>query len=194
MILESRGVSRMRWSALVFAMLALGACDRSEIPASAACARSASHEVAWSHATAPDVITARAEGPSCGQAMLTLAARNANGDLLWVFAAPAYDMLAGGGPLDAAVSAEVMDAFLAGWADVSLMRAGALPHWAEGAAMPGEGAAPFAYAAQLPREAYEAARARDATMLCYAAALEASQCLIIDPASNAPSKLVAFGP
>ncbi|MEZ6022191.1 MAG: hypothetical protein R3C16_01975 [Hyphomonadaceae bacterium] len=35
-------------------------------------------------------------------------------------------------------------------------------------------------------------RAGDLPMLCYAAAVEASQCLIIDPLSHAPAMIVAF--
>jgi len=37
-------------------------------------------------------------------------------------------------------------------------------------------------------------RARNLPMICYAAAAEASQCLIVDPASHAPTMMVAYGP
>jgi len=44
------------------------------------------------------------------------------------------------------------------------------------------------------RETYEMLRARNLAMICYAAAVEASQCLIIDPGSQAPTMIVAYGP
>ena len=36
-------------------------------------------------------------------------------------------------------------------------------------------------------------RARNLRMICYAAAVEATQCLVIDPASHAPTMIVAYG-
>lgn len=182
---------------LCAAVLALSGCGQNADSASdaSACARSATREVVWSGATA-DTITARSEGPSCAQAVVTFVARNADGDPLWTFASTYYDMTMGGIPPEGApeVSAGQMDEFLAGWVNVTTMRSGELPAWREDAATLTESATTFAYDTPFDRETYEALRARNLAMICYAAAVEASQCLIVDPASHAPTLMVAYGP
>ena len=153
-------------------------------------------EVTWSSASAADVITARADGPSCAQAIVTFSARNAGGDPLWAFASTYYDMVAGGIAPEGAppVTEAQMDRFLAGWADVSVMRSSELPLWRADAATLSESAGTFSYDTPFTREVYEMLRARDLPMICYAAAVETSHCLLIDPASSTPTKIVAFGP
>jgi hypothetical protein len=182
---------------LLLTLLALGACTRMDNTASNAadCSRSATHEVTWS-GEAPDVITARAEGPSCAQAVVTWVARNANGDPLWAFASTYYDMSMGGMPSEGAppVSSEQMDRFLSDWANVSLMRTTELPEWRGGVATLTEGATTFAYDTPFDRETYEMLRTRDLPMLCFASAVEAADCLIVDPLSRAPTRIVSYGP
>lgn len=188
----------MRRVLFVFAALALAACGQQQQTArsAGACARSATHQVTWSNAEAPDVITTSSNGPSCAQAVVTFVARNAAGDGLWAFASPYYDLTAGGSPPEnaARVSNEDMDRFLQGWANVSEMRTGELPQWRADAATLTESATTFAYETPFDRETYERLRASNLPMICYASAVEATQCLIIDPASNAPAKMVAYGP
>ena len=143
----------------------------------------------------PDTITTRAEGPSCLQAVVTFTARNARGDPLWTFISTYHDMTAGGiAPADApAVSPEAVDRFLAGWADVTAQTSQRLPPWPESApAIVSEGA--LTYSTALSRARYEAIRERDLRMICYAAAVDATQCLVIDPSSNAPTMIAAYGP
>jgi hypothetical protein len=94
----------------------------------------------------------------------------------------------------AAITDEQMDTFLAGWADVTLQRSGELPQWREGFDTLSASAQTFSYDTPFDRETYEMLRARNLEMICYAAAVEASQCLIIDPASHAPIMMVAYGP
>jgi hypothetical protein len=150
--------------------------------------------VRWSDPDAADTVTTRSEGPSCAQAAVLLVARNAEGDALWTFASTYYDMTTGGVPPEnaPAVSDAQMDAFLNGWANVTAGASGALPEWREGAAGP---AGPtFQYSTSFEREAYEAMRQRNLPMICYAAAAEATQCLVVDPVSRAPSVIVAYGP
>lgn len=187
----------MRFLTLVVA-IALSACGQSNNAEStaSACARTATHDVTWSIEGAPDTITTRSDGPSCAQAVVTFVARNSAGDPLWAFASTYYDMTAGGIPPEGApaVSAEQMDTFLAGWADVTTQRSSELPEWRADAATLTESAVTFAYDTPFERETYEMLRARDLPMICYAAAVEASQCLIIDPASHAPTMIVAYGP
>lgn len=181
---------------LLAAALALSACGQNASTQSA-CARSATHEVTWSAEGSPDTITTRADGPSCAQAVVTFVARNSAGDPLWAFASTYYDMTFGGIPPEgaAAVTNEQMDAFLTGWANVTEERTAAfLPEWREGFDTLSASAQTFSYDTPFDRETYEMLRARDLPMICYAAAVEASQCLIIDPASRAPIMIVAYGP
>jgi hypothetical protein len=176
------------------ASLALTACG-GEPPRAGGCAREAQHQFTWSNPSAPDTVTARAEGPTCRQAMVTLAIRDARGNPLWAFAAPYHILKAGDGPLDetfAAVDEAEMDAFLSRWADLSVQNTGELPQWREGEArLSGE---TFAYYTELEREAYEMLRGRDLAMACFAAAAESTTCLIVDPLSRAPAMMVAYGP
>ncbi|UPT64404.1 MAG: hypothetical protein M0D54_07725 [Hyphomonadaceae bacterium JAD_PAG50586_4] len=185
----------MRRFLLGLAVLALSGCAEPASTSQSACALSATHEVAWTAET-PDVVTTSASGPSCAQAVVQFVVRNSAGDPLWTFASTYYDMSYGGVPPEGApsVANEQMSTFLAGWADVTEMRSGELPEWREGVATLTESATTFAYDTPFDRETYEMLRARNLAMICYAAAVEASQCLIVDPGSHAPTMIVAYGP
>jgi hypothetical protein len=176
--------------------LALSACGQQQPQTGAACAHDARHEVNWTREDAADVITTTSQGPRCAQAVVTFVVRNANGDPLWAFASTYFDMTAGAVPPEGApeVSVAEMQRFLDGWADVTETRSGELPEWRTGVATLTESATTFAYDTPFEREVYEMLRARNLPMICYAAAVEASQCLIIDPASHAPAMMVAYGP
>jgi hypothetical protein len=183
---------------LLAAALALSACGPTggDTASNAdACARSTTHEVTWS-GEAPDTITTTAEGPSCAQAVVTFVIRNAGGDPLWAFASTYYDLTMGGVPPEGAepVSNERMDEFLAGWANVTEQRTTELPEWRDGFDSLSASAQTFSYDTPFDRETYGMLRDRNLPMLCYAAAVEGSQCLIIDPASRAPIMMVAYGP
>jgi len=186
----------MRRYAVAIAALLLSACGQSDTADApqAACARSATQEVAWTSPDTPDVITTTSQGPNCGQAIVTFVARNGAGDPLWVFASTYYDLTVGGVAPEGAppVTGEQMDTFLASWADVTVSRSGALPEWRLDDAAPS--GPTFAYSTPFERETYEMLRARDLPMICYAAAVEATHCLVIDPASRAPTMIVAYGP
>lgn len=186
----------MRFILTLVTALALSACGERGEPATSGCARVAAHDVTWTNPEAPDTVTTRSDGPSCAQAVVTFVVRNAAGDALWAFASTYYDLTAGGMPPQnaPAVSAEAMDSFLAGWADVTETRSGDLPQWREDAATLTESATTFAYETPFDRETYEMLRARNLPAICYAAAVEATQCLIIDPASLSPTLIVAYGP
>ena len=110
---------------LAAALLALGACGQSNTATQNAdgCARSATHEVAWSSEGVADTIITRADGPTCLQAVVTFVARDSTGNPLWSFASTYHDMTAGGAaPENApAVTNTQMDAFLTSWADVTQM-------------------------------------------------------------------------
>jgi len=188
---------------LLVAILSLAACVQREGPSrpeggDSACARNATHSVTWSNQTDADTISAHSEGPSCAQAVITFVIRNASGDPLWTFASTYYDLHTGGVPppgiTPPVVTVEEMQKFLDGTVNVTQMRSGQMPDWAEGAAGPADATRPLHYNTAYPRETYEALRASDRPLLCYAAAADATQCLIIDPASNSPAVIIAFGP
>ncbi len=189
----------MRLFAFILAAMALGACgqqQQSSTAPSSGCAHQAVQAITWSDANAQDSISTRSEGPSCSQAVVLLVARNANGDPLWTFASAYYDLTSGGIPPEDAPEAtdEQVQAFLADWANVTVTTSDTLPEWREGVATLTESASTFAYDTPFDRETYEAMRGRNLRMICYAAAAEATQCLVIDPASNAPTMIVAYGP
>ncbi len=177
---------------LPFALLA---CGQQQSASRSGCAQSASHQITWSNPTAPDTVTARADGPSCKQAAVTFTIRDAQGDPLWAFASTHYAMTAGDGAMsgDAPDVPEAsMAEFLANWADVTMQNSGELPEWRHGEpTLRGE---TFSYHTDFEREAYEMLRSRDLPMACFAGGAETSQCLVIDPLSNAPALLVAYGP
>lgn len=184
-------------AALVFG---LGACERlpDEAPRAvpqSACTHSASHDITWTNDTAPDVVTASSEGPTCAQAVVTLTFRNAAGDPLWTLATTYYDMTIGGrGPEEPpAVSEADMQAFLDRWSTIAINRTGELPPWAEGADQPAAADSTISYTTPFDRETYETLRARNLPQACFAAATAATQCLVIDPMTNAPGVIVAFG-
>jgi hypothetical protein len=164
-------------------------------PNQSGCARSATHEVIWTDPQTPDTITVRSEGPSCVRAVVSFVARNAHGDPLWTFINTYRDMTTGGvAPADApAVSSENVDHFLAGWADVTAQTTGQLPEWRQGAENVGTNGG-LTYTTAFTRESYEAMRQRNLRMICYAAAAAATQCLVVDPSSNSPAMIVAYGP
>lgn len=183
-------------AACAFALL-LAACQPPAQTAdneAGACTRTATKQIAWTGTEATDTVTARAEGPSCAQAVVTLTVRNANGDPLWTFASTYYDMTVGGRTDQApAVSPEEVDSFLAGWVDVTLNHSGDLPAWAPDADTLSAANDGVSYFTELDRDMYEGLRARNLPQLCYAAAVEASQCLVMDPISQAPIMLVSYG-
>jgi len=186
----------MRQLAFILA-LTLTACGSQETASTAqGCARTATNELTWSDAAAPDTITTSSSGPSCSQAVVTFVARNAGGDALWAFSSTYYDLTAGGlPPPDAAEVTEAqMDTFLNGWADVTESRSGELPEWRADAETLSASAQTFSYDTPFDRETYEMLRTRNLPMICYAAAVEGTQCLIMDPASHSPIMIVAYGP
>lgn len=176
--------------------MALGACsEQSQQSAGSGCARSAAHEVDFTADETPETVTARSEGPSCAQAFVVLTVRNSAGDPLWITSNTYYDLAEGGVPIEPEpVSDERMDEFLQGLANVSMLKSGELPAWRQDAVSLADSITEgFAYYTELPRDAYEMLRERDLDMLCYAAAAEASHCIVMDPLSNAPIMIVGFG-
>jgi len=190
--------------AIIFAvMLSLAACVQREGPTRPeagdnACARTATHRLIWSDPADADVVSASSAGPSCAQAVITLVVRNSAGDPLWTFANTYRDLRTGGvapvGMSPPEVSLEQMEKFLASMANLTQLRASQLPDWPATGPGPADPTRPLHYTTAFHRDAYLGLRASDRPLICYAAAAEATQCLVMDPASNAPAALIAFGP
>jgi hypothetical protein len=162
--------------------------------AASGCAREARHEITFSDPSKPDIVTARAEGPSCAQAIVTLTIRNADGDALWAFADTYQHMIAGDAPIEPAPKPEDVERFLKSWADVTLAKTSALPEWREGDEHLTGGDSGMSYSTALGREAYEELRKRDLNEACYAIHVEGSECIVMDPFAHTPISLVRFGP
>ena len=190
----------MRFVLAAALAFALGACERlpdaePRAAPQSACTHHAVHDITWTNETAPDVVTASSDGPTCAQAIVTLTIRNAAGDPLWTMATTYYDMTIGGrGPEEPpAVSEADMQAFLDRWSTIAINRTGELAAWAEGADQPAAADSTIAYNTEFDRETYETLRARNLPQACFAAATAATQCLVIDPMTNSPAVIVAFG-
>ncbi|MDX2277572.1 MAG: hypothetical protein NW206_19150 [Hyphomonadaceae bacterium] len=177
----------------LLAVLATACSEQREPRTAESCARTATRQVTWS-GQAPDTVTARADGPTCAQAVVTFTIRNADGDPLWAFASTHHDMIVGGYSTDpAAVSPEEVDRFLASWVDVTVNSSADLPAWPEGVESLSAAVEGISYFTELDREAYEMLRTRNLPQLCFAASVSSSQCLIMDPLSNAPLMIAAYG-
>lgn len=183
-------------------LLSIVACSRpapqttaQATTSSADCAKTATHQVTFSSTTAHDTVTARAEGPTCAQAFVTLTIRAANGDPLWTFA-DTYAVMQGGGAPPSQMPPEIaakMDEFLTSWADVTVKTTRDLPEWRAGAATLTDSVQGMSYSTPFDRESYERLRAQNLPDLCFAAGSESSQCIIMDPASHQASLMVTFG-
>jgi hypothetical protein len=185
----------MRALILGFFLVTLAACERLPDSTQGSCARSVEADVVFSNPEEPDRVTARAEGPSCAEAAVTLTIRDATGKLLWVFSAPYRNLSGGEGVADRfQPTPEEIDRFLASWADLTHQRSSALPVWPEGAAHLSGGDSGLSYDTDFGREAYEMLRARDLPEACFAIATEGSECIVMDPATSEAISIVRFGP
>lgn len=176
---------------IALAACALASCTPSPLrPVAAAdCSQSVDRAVRFSSAEINDVITVASSGPSCAQAVLNFTLRSADGDPLWTFATTLHDM---GGP--EAPTPEDVQVLLTRWVTVEVTHTGTLPEWRQGAESLGDSVDEGgSYETPFARETYEALRSRHLPLLCFLNSRESSQCLIIDPASGAPTVIVFRG-
>jgi len=144
--------------------------------ASAGCAARASQ--VWSAPDQPDLtVEAFSDGPTCAQAVVTIAVRESDGRPAWAQAFVAADNFV----LREGSTPRKMQAALQRWldpAEVQLDSTAALPEWAPDAAGPG-GEFPFrpseTYAG---RDDYEALREAGLPLLCVVSGNESMVCLI----------------
>ena len=177
------------------AALALTGCTKLQTEhAATGCTREARHEVTFSDPAHPDIVVARAEGPSCKQAIVTLTIRNANGEPLWAHAELYQRMVGGDTPLETEPTAEEIDRFLNSWADLTVAKTSALPEWPASAQTLAEAVQGMSYSTYFGRDAYEMLRARDLPEACFAISTEGSECIVMDPFAHTPVSIVRFGP
>ncbi|MBS0384953.1 MAG: hypothetical protein JSS00_06355 [Proteobacteria bacterium] len=145
--------------------LALAAC--APRPA-AQCEYSSTHTIDFTGAGAHDVVTARAIGPTCEDAVALYAVREADGRLIWTWAGPLRQLYgqSEGGPEP--------QAFLQQWARAAVTTTNTAPAWPRLAT--GQ--------TTLDRLTYEDIRARNLPMLCHLSSNAREVCAFWEPAAG----------
>jgi hypothetical protein len=145
--------------------VALSACAPRQ---AAQCDVSATRNVSFTQANARDVVTARAIGPNCAEAISLYAVREADGHLIWTWASPLRQMYGDGATRDSA------DAFVQQWALATVATTSIAPAWQRLA--PGQ--------TTLDRLTYEDIRARNLPMLCHLSGTAREVCAFWEPAAG----------
>jgi hypothetical protein len=146
-------------------LLALGACTPRQ---AAQFDVSATHNVSFTQANARDVVTTRAMGPNCAEAIALYAVREADGHLIWTWAGPLRQLYGDGATGDGA------EAFLQQWAVPAVATTSTAPAWQRLA--PGQ--------TTLDRLTYEDIRARNLPMLCHLSGAAREVCAFWEPAAG----------
>jgi hypothetical protein len=165
---HDRGVRPVKKFALAL-LLVLAACAPRQ---GAQCDATATHEVAFSRAGAHDVVTARAIGPTCGEAIALYAVREGDGHLIWTWAGPLRQFNA--------ESDDGGEAFVQHWARANIASTSGAPDWARLA--PGQ--------TSLDRLTYEDIRARNLPMLCHLSGDTREVCAFWEPAAGVAGLLL----
>lgn len=158
----------MRALILCTALLATGCTPAAE---AVRCNLEATHELAFTGEGAADVVTARAEGPSCDKVIGVYVVRDSEGYPLWSWSAPLSHRF---GTVFEPEGQEPMQAFLERWAQASLSTTQSAPAWS--ALAPGQSA--------LDQLTYDDIRARDLPMLCHFSGTTRETCVFWEPAAG----------
>lgn len=165
---HDRGVRPVRLL-LLCVLAALAACEQRA--ATAQCDISVTQDLALSGSSAPEIITARAIGPSCDKAVGLYAIHDAEGHPAWAWAAPLPRAF---GDAFVEADAEMMREFLTEWARPRVATTQTAPEW--DALTPGQ--------TTLDRLTYDDIRARDLPMLCHASGTGRELCVFWEPAAG----------
>jgi len=152
----------VRYHALLIPFV-LAACTQH--PA-AQCEYSATRNAEFTHTGANDVITARAIGPNCEEAVALYAVREEDGHLVWTWAGPLRQLYDG--------DADGAQAFLQQWALANVTTTNTAPTWSRLA--PGQ--------TTLDRLTYEDIRTRNLPMLCHLSSAAREVCAFWEPAAG----------
>lgn len=164
--------------------------------AQARCTEERAGAVTFTNTERADTVSARADGPTCAHAVLTLVLRDAGGAPLWVIAGPYQGIATLGDPEHAndPISPESVRQFLDGWIQPTRRTTQTAPEWPEGLAAledaEGDG---VTYSTPYTRDTYVAFRQRNLPMLCFTNSWEGAECVIVDPISRATTVFVRFG-
>ena len=154
----------MKRLAIAF-LLVIAACAPRQ---ASLCDVSTTRNVSFTQANARDVVTTRAIGPNCGEAVALYAVREADGRLIWTWAGPLRQMYGDGATRDGA------EAFLQQWALPTVATTSTAPMWQRLA--PGQ--------TTLDRLTYEDIRARNLPMLCHLSGTAREVCAFWEPAAG----------
>lgn len=157
----------MRFLALAI-FFAVSACAPRQ---TAQCEATATRNVSFTSATARDVVTTSATGPNCEEAVALYAVREADGHLIWTWAAPLRQLYGSDANIGNDDSA---DAFLQRWALPNVATTRNAPPWSRLA--PGQ--------TTLDRLTYEDIRARNLPMLCHLSGSTREVCAFWEPAAG----------
>jgi hypothetical protein len=150
--------------AALFILLALAACTQR--PGVQTCEYSATRNTEFTRPGAHDVITARAIGATCAEAIALYSVREADGHLVWTWAGPLRQLYGD--------SADGAQAFLQQWALGNVATTSTAPEWSRLAA--GQ--------TTLDRLTYEDIRARNLPMLCHLSGAAREVCAFWEPAAG----------
>lgn len=150
------------------AAFALAACAPQQ---DAGCAVEVSQEIAFTHAGANDVVTARSVGDTCINAVGLITITTADGAPIWAWAAPLARHF---GDDFIEPEPEAMRAFLERWTQADVRTTQAAPEWAQLTA--GQ--------TTLDRLTYDDIRARNLPMLCHYSGTARHICVFWEPAAG----------
>lgn len=169
--------------AAVVAAFTLGACAPEQSASTApegGCDVAVQNAISFTTNEPVDIVEARAFGPDCARAVLTLALRGPDGAPLWAYAAP-YSAFAYGVSPGMDIPRDQVEERLADWVNVILDDTSELPEWPESLARLQNRSRSGRDSTPLDRDSYEALRALKAKRLCYGANIDAIECVVLDP-------------
>lgn len=186
---------------LLLAALLTSACGQDAPPpadppapaaavAQSGCDKSAKQTIAFTAPDAADIVEARAFGPTCANAVVTLVVRGADGTPLSVFST-AHPWLVGVAADPASADAAV-DNLLREWVQVKVDTTNSLPDWPQRANAFKDQLGAF-MTTPFDRDTYLDIRARGAPRLCFATGVSSGQCIYYDAKSGTAPKVLETG-
>jgi hypothetical protein len=185
-----------KFAFISLAFLTLAACGASqqtaETPSAApvaGCDRSATQVIAFTAPDAQDLIETRSFGPDCGNAVVMILVRRADGAPLYAWStAKPWPSDRAGGP----VNGESMQNFLQQWGMVSVDTTMALPDWPQRQQAFTEQLGAF-MSTPFVREEYLDIRRKALPRLCFATGIESGTCIYYDAQANSAAKVLDTG-
>ncbi|MBC7769085.1 MAG: hypothetical protein H7124_09890 [Phycisphaerales bacterium] len=156
-------------------MVLLSACGR-EAPATS-CDLSATQEISFTNADAPDTLVVQSLGPSCDKAIGLITLRTAEGYPAWSWSGPLSHRF---GDAFGAEDYEHMQTFLEAWSRPDIATTQSAPAWT--ALTSGQ--------TTLDQLTYEDVRVRNLPMLCHFSGTARQTCVFWEPAAGGAGHLL----